>query len=127
MFYRQIFPNTAAMHSAQQNLQIEWSTNIVAQREVDFPNCWCSDLQYITSSPRYNNISCHPGIGSVGFGNTVSHMILKTETAVKSQSKIFHIVHTSQTFSPKGLLRPICMTMHCSTLNFKHQIPTRAI
>ena len=28
----------------------EWSANIVAQKEVDFPNFWCSDLQYITSA-----------------------------------------------------------------------------
>ena len=28
----------------------EWSTNIVAQKEVNFPNFWCSDLQYITSA-----------------------------------------------------------------------------
>ena len=34
--YREIFSNTAAMHSAQRNLQNEWSTNIVAQKEVDF-------------------------------------------------------------------------------------------
>ena len=36
--YRQIVPNTAAMHFAQQNLQNEWSTNIVAQKEIDFRN-----------------------------------------------------------------------------------------
>ena len=46
--YSQIFPNTAAMHSAQRNLQNEWPTNILAQNKVDFPNLWCSDLQYIT-------------------------------------------------------------------------------
>ena len=43
------------MHSAQRNLQNEWSSNIVAhENKVDFPNYWCSDLQYIT-----NNVSHH--------------------------------------------------------------------
>ena len=31
--YRKIFPNIATMHSAQRDLQNEWSTNIVAQKE----------------------------------------------------------------------------------------------
>ena len=48
--YLQIFPNTAAMHLAERNLQNEWSTNIVAQKEVDLRNFWCSDLWYITSA-----------------------------------------------------------------------------
>ena len=38
------------MYSAQRNLQNEWSSNIVAQKEVDFTNFWCLDLQYITSA-----------------------------------------------------------------------------
>ena len=50
--YRQIFPNTVAMNSAQLNKTFKLSgrQQIVAQKEVDFPNIWCSDLQYITSA-----------------------------------------------------------------------------
>ena len=42
------------MNSAQRNLLNEWSFNIVAQKEVDFPNVWCSDLQYITSANEWS-------------------------------------------------------------------------
>ena len=41
------------MNSAKRNLQDEWSLNIIAQlKEVDFPDFWCSDLQYIKSVDR---------------------------------------------------------------------------
>ena len=40
-----IVPNITVMNSVQQNLQNEWSPNPVDQKEVDFPNLWCSDLQ----------------------------------------------------------------------------------
>ena len=38
------------MNSAQLKLYNEWSPNIIAQKEVDFPNFGCSDIQYITSA-----------------------------------------------------------------------------
>ena len=49
-YRRQIFPNTAEMHLGQRKLQNEWSTNILAWKEVDFRHFCCSDLWYITSA-----------------------------------------------------------------------------
>ena len=53
LYQCQVFSNIAAMNSAPRNLQNEWSFNIVAQKEVDFPIYWCSDLQYITSAIQF--------------------------------------------------------------------------
>ena len=50
----QIVPNISAMNSAQQNLQN------VDQKEVDFPNFWCSDSQYnITPANHDHTYSTH--------------------------------------------------------------------
>ena len=60
--YSQIVPNTAAMHSTQQNLQNEWSTNIVAQNKVDFPNFWFFIIEKLRQLTNVVGTLSHKGI-----------------------------------------------------------------